>query len=398
MRCRRFAPASWNARAARMSASSSARSPASNACSRARAAVPNPISRPCAASASISASPSRPDLTWAVNAPTSRLGRGELAGTYGGVGANASVGVGGGGNFLVGGPRQCLRAAADQRAGPDRAERRGRHRRPRTGAGRLRPSRLAGIIAAITADTIAMHESPRGPRKRACFCLARWRRRCAIESGAPRAWRLVPRRITSFNRRFLHAPLIHPCRARRRHAGRIHRRRPAPAARVQVGVLECRGGASVGFIVGSVTNLGCVLRVDGMPEDRYVATIRKVGLDLGITQESALAWGVLRRSRGSGRAISPATMPARRAAPRSASASAAMCWSAAPPIRSRCSRSACRARSASISPPGWKAWNCGRDVNRVRSSVIASSESRECASDDRLRERFADSPSTSLAE
>ena len=62
--------------------------------------------------------------------------------------------------------------------------------------------------------------------------------------------------------------------------------------RVQVGVLECRGGASIGFIVGSVTNLGCVLRADGMPEDRYIATVRKVGLDLGITQESALAWGV----------------------------------------------------------------------------------------------------------
>ncbi|MCG2627785.1 DUF992 domain-containing protein [Bradyrhizobium sp. WYCCWR 13023] len=61
---------------------------------------------------------------------------------------------------------------------------------------------------------------------------------------------------------------------------------------VQVGVLECRGGASIGFVVGSVTNLGCVLRVDGMPEDRYVATIRKVGIDLGITQETALAWGV----------------------------------------------------------------------------------------------------------
>src|SRR5664279_5216244 len=66
----------------------------------------------------------------------------------------------------------------------------------------------------------------------------------------------------------------------------------APLNRVQVGVLECRGGASIGFIVGSVTHLGCVLRVDGMPEDRYVATIRKVGIDLGITQESALAWGV----------------------------------------------------------------------------------------------------------
>jgi hypothetical protein len=66
----------------------------------------------------------------------------------------------------------------------------------------------------------------------------------------------------------------------------------APLNRVQVGVLECRGGASIGFIVGSVTNLGCVLRVEGVPEDRYVATIRKVGIDIGITEESALAWGV----------------------------------------------------------------------------------------------------------
>jgi hypothetical protein len=72
----------------------------------------------------------------------------------------------------------------------------------------------------------------------------------------------------------------------------IGARAQQPVQRVQVGVLECRGGASVGFIVGSVTNLGCVLRVEGLPEDRYVATIRKVGLDLGITEETALAWGV----------------------------------------------------------------------------------------------------------
>src|SRR6202023_1289071 len=43
-------------------------------------------------------------FSWAVNAPTGWVGRGNLAGNYGGVGANASVGVGGGGNFLVGGP------------------------------------------------------------------------------------------------------------------------------------------------------------------------------------------------------------------------------------------------------------------------------------------------------
>jgi hypothetical protein len=42
-------------------------------------------------------------FSWAVDAPTDRLGRGELAGNYSGVGANASVGLGFGGNFLVGG-------------------------------------------------------------------------------------------------------------------------------------------------------------------------------------------------------------------------------------------------------------------------------------------------------
>ncbi|MBR0694142.1 DUF992 domain-containing protein [Bradyrhizobium lablabi] len=65
-----------------------------------------------------------------------------------------------------------------------------------------------------------------------------------------------------------------------------------PVQRAQVGVLECRGGASIGFIVGSLTHLGCVMRAEGLPEDRYIATIRKVGIDLGITQESVLAWGV----------------------------------------------------------------------------------------------------------
>ncbi len=66
----------------------------------------------------------------------------------------------------------------------------------------------------------------------------------------------------------------------------------AQQSRVQLGVLECRGGSSVGFIVGSVTNLGCVLRAEGRPDTPYVATIRKVGLDLGLTQETALAWAV----------------------------------------------------------------------------------------------------------
>jgi hypothetical protein len=42
-------------------------------------------------------------FSWAAYGPTRSIGRGGLAGQYGGVGANASVGVGFGGNFLLGG-------------------------------------------------------------------------------------------------------------------------------------------------------------------------------------------------------------------------------------------------------------------------------------------------------
>ncbi|MBN9600898.1 MAG: DUF992 domain-containing protein [Afipia sp.] len=63
--------------------------------------------------------------------------------------------------------------------------------------------------------------------------------------------------------------------------------------RVQAGTLECRGGSSVGMVVGSVTNLGCVFRSQGRPDDLYVATVKKIGLDLGITEASALSWIVL---------------------------------------------------------------------------------------------------------
>ncbi|MBI3436203.1 MAG: DUF992 domain-containing protein [Proteobacteria bacterium] len=45
----------------------------------------------------------RSTLTWAVFAPTQRIGRGALSGTYGGVTASATVGVGLGANALVGG-------------------------------------------------------------------------------------------------------------------------------------------------------------------------------------------------------------------------------------------------------------------------------------------------------
>jgi hypothetical protein len=61
---------------------------------------------------------------------------------------------------------------------------------------------------------------------------------------------------------------------------------------VQLGLLKCHGGADIGFIVGSVTHLRCVLTGGGRPDQGYVATIEKIGLDIGITEDTNLVWAV----------------------------------------------------------------------------------------------------------
>ncbi|VIO71222.1 DUF992 domain-containing protein [Bradyrhizobium ivorense] len=65
---------------------------------------------------------------------------------------------------------------------------------------------------------------------------------------------------------------------------------------VQVGTLTCRGGAGSGFILGSVTNLACVLHVAGKPDDRYLAAIQNFAVNFGINigeAEIALSWDVI---------------------------------------------------------------------------------------------------------
>jgi hypothetical protein len=63
-------------------------------------------------------------------------------------------------------------------------------------------------------------------------------------------------------------------------------------ANVEVGLLECRG-ASQQFIVGSVTTLQCLFRPsDGGRPQAYDAQIRRVGVDIGFNQSTALAWSV----------------------------------------------------------------------------------------------------------
>jgi hypothetical protein len=67
----------------------------------------------------------------------------------------------------------------------------------------------------------------------------------------------------------------------------------AVAQSVNVGVLECRGIGTTGFIIGSVQDLECVFRTDYMPPVRYHGIVRKWGVDIGVTSQSVLAWGVL---------------------------------------------------------------------------------------------------------
>jgi Protein of unknown function (DUF992) len=61
---------------------------------------------------------------------------------------------------------------------------------------------------------------------------------------------------------------------------------------VRAGILQCQGGQNVGFVVGSVTSLECVFQSEGRRPEPYVATIHRLGVDLGITQQIRLAWAV----------------------------------------------------------------------------------------------------------
>ena len=61
---------------------------------------------------------------------------------------------------------------------------------------------------------------------------------------------------------------------------------------VRAGILQCQGGQNVGFVVGSVTSLECVFQSEGRRPEPYIATVRRYGLDLGITSQTQLAWAV----------------------------------------------------------------------------------------------------------
>lgn len=70
---------------------------------------------------------------------------------------------------------------------------------------------------------------------------------------------------------------------------------------VRAGILQCQGGQNIGFIVGSVANFECVFRSEGRRPEPYIATVRRIGLDLGVTEQTQLSWAVNAPTRRLGR-------------------------------------------------------------------------------------------------
>lgn len=61
---------------------------------------------------------------------------------------------------------------------------------------------------------------------------------------------------------------------------------------VNLGVLDCRVGGGVGYIIGSTKSMSCAFnRADGTVE-HYHGEIQRWGLDIGFTRETRMFWGV----------------------------------------------------------------------------------------------------------
>ena len=74
----------------------------------------------------------------------------------------------------------------------------------------------------------------------------------------------------------------------------------APAigqAKITAGTLTCRGGAGVGLVLGSQKTYGCrVVSASGKLSEKYEASVNRIGLDLGVTQDATIVWTVLASS------------------------------------------------------------------------------------------------------
>ncbi len=66
----------------------------------------------------------------------------------------------------------------------------------------------------------------------------------------------------------------------------------AQAAGVKIGVLNCHVDGGVGFIIGSSKDVNCVFHRTNGRNEHYKGSIGKLGVDVGITDETVLGWVV----------------------------------------------------------------------------------------------------------
>ncbi|HSI40553.1 MAG TPA: DUF992 domain-containing protein [Xanthobacteraceae bacterium] len=71
----------------------------------------------------------------------------------------------------------------------------------------------------------------------------------------------------------------------------------AQARRTEVGMLECKGSASVSFIIGSRRTLTCQFKSTRGVSYPYEGTINRWGLDIGFTARNVLLWTVFAPTR-----------------------------------------------------------------------------------------------------
>ncbi len=69
---------------------------------------------------------------------------------------------------------------------------------------------------------------------------------------------------------------------------------PAAAQdRTEAGMLTCDAAGGVGFVFGSTRELACTFQASDGVVERYVGQINRFGIDLGVTGNSVITWGVL---------------------------------------------------------------------------------------------------------
>jgi hypothetical protein len=70
---------------------------------------------------------------------------------------------------------------------------------------------------------------------------------------------------------------------------------PSQADNIELGLLTCDIEGGVGFLIGSKKDLTCVFEYakSKRPDDLYTGTVKKFGLDVGVTGRAVVKWVVL---------------------------------------------------------------------------------------------------------